>query len=142
MSSKALHLKPSDKRHSLEWSTRGLSRLSRGAVLRRGAIRERNKRIRRERIKSLVQRIRTGKSHFVLIHLKQTERICQFRKMTGHGQVGVTRARITVSVPRIAVIPVVKPSSRNVVLSRTYRRCVWAGDSRGSYREWIRPNKQ
>jgi hypothetical protein len=36
-----------------------------GYVLHRGAIRERNKELRRQGIKSLVQRIRTGKSHFV-----------------------------------------------------------------------------
>jgi len=36
-----------------------------GYVLRRGAIRDRNRQLRRQGIKSLVQRIRTGKSHFV-----------------------------------------------------------------------------
>jgi hypothetical protein len=36
-----------------------------GYVLHRGAIRERKKRVRGQGIKSLVQRIRTGKSHFV-----------------------------------------------------------------------------
>jgi hypothetical protein len=36
-----------------------------GYLLHRGAIRERNKRLRWQGIKSLVQRIRTGKSHFV-----------------------------------------------------------------------------
>jgi len=36
-----------------------------GYLLHRGAIRERNKQLRRQGIKSLVQRIRTGKSHFV-----------------------------------------------------------------------------
>jgi hypothetical protein len=36
-----------------------------GYVLHRGAIRARNKRLRLQGIKSLVQRIRTGKSHFV-----------------------------------------------------------------------------
>jgi hypothetical protein len=35
-----------------------------GYVLHRGAIRDRNKRLRWQGIKSLVQRIRTGKSHF------------------------------------------------------------------------------
>ena len=36
-----------------------------GYVLHRAAIRERNKRLRWQGIKSLVQRIRTGTSHFV-----------------------------------------------------------------------------
>src|ERR1700730_14194987 len=36
-----------------------------GYVLHRGAIRDRNKRLRWQGIKSLVQRIRTGKNHFV-----------------------------------------------------------------------------
>jgi hypothetical protein len=36
-----------------------------GYVLHRGAIRERDKQLQRQGIKSLVQRIRTGKSHFV-----------------------------------------------------------------------------
>ena len=36
-----------------------------GYLLHRGTIRERNKQLRRQGIKSLVQRIRTGKSHFV-----------------------------------------------------------------------------
>jgi hypothetical protein len=36
-----------------------------GYVLHRGTIRERNKQLRRQGIKSLLQRIRTGKSHFV-----------------------------------------------------------------------------
>jgi len=36
-----------------------------GYVLHRGAIRDRNKRLRWQGIRSLVQRIRTGKSHFV-----------------------------------------------------------------------------
>jgi len=36
-----------------------------GYVLHRGTIREREKQIRRQGIKSLVQRIRIGKSHFV-----------------------------------------------------------------------------
>jgi len=36
-----------------------------GYVLHRGAIRDRNKRLRWQGIKSLVLRIRTGKSHFV-----------------------------------------------------------------------------
>jgi hypothetical protein len=36
-----------------------------GYVLHRGAIRDRNRRLRRQGIKSLMQRIRAGKSHFV-----------------------------------------------------------------------------
>jgi hypothetical protein len=36
-----------------------------GYVLHWGTIRERNKQLRRQGIKSLLQRIRTGKSHFV-----------------------------------------------------------------------------
>jgi hypothetical protein len=36
-----------------------------GYVLHRGAIRDRNKRLRWQGIKSLALRIRTGKSHFV-----------------------------------------------------------------------------
>jgi hypothetical protein len=36
-----------------------------GYLLHRGAIRDRNKRLRWQGIKSWVQRIRTGKSHFV-----------------------------------------------------------------------------
>jgi hypothetical protein len=36
-----------------------------GYVLHRGTIRERNKQLRRQGLKSLMQKIRTGKSHFV-----------------------------------------------------------------------------
>jgi hypothetical protein len=36
-----------------------------GYALHRGTIRERNKQLRRQGLKSLMQRIRTGKSHFV-----------------------------------------------------------------------------
>jgi hypothetical protein len=36
-----------------------------GYVLYRGTIRERNKQLRRQGLKSLMQKIRTGKSHFV-----------------------------------------------------------------------------
>jgi hypothetical protein len=36
-----------------------------GYVLHRGAIRERHKQVRRRGIRSLMQKFRTGKSHFV-----------------------------------------------------------------------------
>jgi hypothetical protein len=49
----------------VQWNDPLFDAVALGYVLHRGGIRDRNKRLRWQGIKSLVLRIRTGKSHFV-----------------------------------------------------------------------------